>query len=138
MNDSPGLDALRTCLEGVIPSVIATVDTEGTPNITYVSQVHYVDKEHVALSFQFFNKTRENILNNPYAIQEIEKATRIKGVPFEGKTVVTKEQVSSFFEVTPRTIDNYIEKFSDERFDKHPLIQSHTINYDKQNFFITF
>ena len=57
---------------------------------------------------------RQNILNNPYALQEIEKATRIKGIPFEGKTVVLKEQVSAFFEVTPRTIDNYIDKFSDE------------------------
>jgi len=57
---------------------------------------------------------RQNILNNPYALQEIEKATRITGIPFEGKTVVLKEQVSAFFEVTPRTIDNYIEKFGDE------------------------
>ena len=57
---------------------------------------------------------RQNILNNPYALQEIEKATRIKGIPFEGKTVVVKEQVSAFFEVTPRTIDNYIEKFGEE------------------------
>jgi len=57
---------------------------------------------------------RQNILNNPYALQEIEKATRIKGISFEGKTVVLKEQVSAFFEVTPRTIDNYIEKFSEE------------------------
>jgi len=57
---------------------------------------------------------RQNILNNPYALQEIEQATRIKGIPFEGKTVVLKEQVSAFFEVTSRTIDNYIEKFGDE------------------------
>jgi len=57
---------------------------------------------------------RQNILNNPYALQEIEEATRITGIPFEGKTVVLKEQVSAFFEVTPRTIDNYIEKFGDE------------------------
>ncbi|MEA3348515.1 MAG: DNA-binding protein [Pseudomonadota bacterium] len=57
---------------------------------------------------------RQNILNNPYALQEIEKATRITGISFEGKTVVLKEQVSAFFEVTPRTIDNYIDKFSDE------------------------
>ena len=57
---------------------------------------------------------RQNILNNPYALQEIERATRITGIPFEGKTVVLKEQVSAFFEVTPRTIDNYIEKFGDE------------------------
>ena len=57
---------------------------------------------------------RQNILNNPYALQEIEKATRIKGIPFEGKTVVLKKQISAFFEITPRTIDNYIEKFSNE------------------------
>jgi hypothetical protein len=57
---------------------------------------------------------RQNILNNPYALQEIEQATRIKGIPFEGKTVVLKERVSAFFEVTPRTIDNYIEKYGDE------------------------
>lgn len=53
---------------------------------------------------------RQNILNNPYAVQEIEKAVGIKGIPFEGKHVVLKEQVAQFFEVTPRTIDNYISK----------------------------
>ncbi len=57
---------------------------------------------------------RQNILNNPYALAEIEKAAGIQGIPFEGKTVVLKEQVARFFEVTPRTIDNYIEKYGDE------------------------
>jgi len=71
MTETISIDALRNCLEGVIPASIATVATDGTPNITYVSQVHYVDKEHVALSFQFFNKTRENILNNPYALVQV-------------------------------------------------------------------
>ncbi len=51
---------------------------------------------------------RQNILNNQYAMQEIEKATHIQGIPFEGKTVVLKEQVSSFFEVTMRTVENYL------------------------------
>ena len=41
---------------------------------------------------------RRNILNNPYALQEIERATRITGIPFDGKTVVLKEQVSAFQE----------------------------------------
>ena len=71
MSDALSLDALRNCMEGVVPSSLATVATDGTPNITYVSQVHYVDKEHVALSFQFFNKTRENILANPYAMVQV-------------------------------------------------------------------
>jgi len=57
---------------------------------------------------------RQNILNNPYALAEIEKAAGIRGIPFEGKTVVIKEQLASFFEVTIRTIDNYLEKFEDE------------------------
>ena len=57
---------------------------------------------------------RQNILNNPYALSEIEKAAGIKGILFEGKSVVLKEQVASFFEVSPRTVDNYLEKNASE------------------------
>ncbi|MGO8879601.1 MAG: hypothetical protein ACLPVO_05520 [Desulfomonilaceae bacterium] len=57
---------------------------------------------------------RQNILNNPYALREIEKATRITGIPFEGKTVVLKEQVAAFFEVTLRTVENYLSQHEDE------------------------
>ncbi len=57
---------------------------------------------------------RQNILNNTYAFREIEKAAKISGIPFEGKTVVTKEQIAAFFDVTERTIDNYIERYSEE------------------------
>ncbi|WP_198962792.1 GAF domain-containing protein [Mangrovitalea sediminis] len=60
------LDMIRGCLEGVIPCALATCDATGEPNITYVSQMTYIDNEHVGLSFQFFNKTRENILANPH------------------------------------------------------------------------
>lgn len=57
---------------------------------------------------------RQNILNNPFALREIERATHIQGIPFEGRSVVLKEQVAAFFEVTGRTVDNYLEKFGDE------------------------
>lgn len=57
---------------------------------------------------------RQNILNNPYALKQIENETHIQGIPFEGKTVVLKEQVASFFEVDVRTIENYLSKYQDE------------------------
>ncbi|ROH93746.1 GAF domain-containing protein [Stagnimonas aquatica] len=59
------LDAIRDCLDGSIPGTLATCAADGTPNVTFVSQVDYVDSEHAALSFQFFSKTRENVLANP-------------------------------------------------------------------------
>ena len=70
---SPTLESLRPCLDGAIPSIVATCAPDGTPNVAYASQVHYVDPEHVALSFQFFSKTRDNVLAHPYAqVQVIE------------------------------------------------------------------
>lgn len=60
-----GIDSIRHCLEGAIPAVMSTCAADGTPNIAYLSQVEYVDARHVALSFQFFNKTRQNVLVNP-------------------------------------------------------------------------
>jgi len=61
------LDSIRGCFEGGVPSLLASCARDGVPNLTYVSQVHYVDTEHVALTFQFFNKTYENVRANPQA-----------------------------------------------------------------------
>jgi adenylate cyclase len=61
------LESILSCFEGVIPSALATCAPDGTPNITYMSIVQYVDSERVALSRQFFNKTRANLDANPWA-----------------------------------------------------------------------
>jgi hypothetical protein len=49
------LDSISACFRGVIPSPFATCSPEGMPNITYMSVVHYIDSERVALSRQLFN-----------------------------------------------------------------------------------
>lgn len=61
------LSDIRSCFEGAIPAIMATCARDGTPNVAYLSQVHHVDEQHVGLSFQFFNKTRQNILEHPFA-----------------------------------------------------------------------
>ncbi len=61
------LTSLRAALEGAIPSEIATCDAGGIPNVSVISDVHFVDQTRVAISYQFFSKTRANILANPHA-----------------------------------------------------------------------
>ncbi|MDA8410207.1 MAG: DNA-binding protein [Treponema sp.] len=51
---------------------------------------------------------RQNILNNPYALAEIEKAASVTTIEFEGRRLLLKEQVAAFFEVSVRTIENYL------------------------------
>jgi hypothetical protein len=64
---APTLESLWPCLQGIIPASMSTCSREGTPNITFVSQVTYVDARHVAISFQFFNKTHRNVREHPLA-----------------------------------------------------------------------
>jgi hypothetical protein len=61
-------DEIKPAMQGVIPSHVVTCSLNGTPNVTTISQVYYVDADHVALSYQFFNKTIKNVRENPHAV----------------------------------------------------------------------
>jgi hypothetical protein len=58
---------IRPVLDNGMPALMATCSGDGTPNATIISKVYYVDETHVALSFQFFNKTIRNVRENPRA-----------------------------------------------------------------------
>lgn len=62
------LEEIMSALQGVIPTIVATSSLEHIPNVTYISQVYYVDEKHVALSYQFFNKTIRNVRENPILV----------------------------------------------------------------------
>ncbi len=62
------LESLATCFQGLLPAQLFTSSRDGIPNAAYLSHVDYVDSTHVALSFQFFNKSRRNIAENPNAL----------------------------------------------------------------------
>ena len=60
-------EEIRPALDNGVPSIIVTCSAEGIPNATIISQAFWVDQTHVALSFQFFNKTIRNVRENPRA-----------------------------------------------------------------------
>jgi hypothetical protein len=68
---SLGLEQLTPCFQGILPSMFFTCSSDGTPNAAFLSHVEYIDPTHVALSFQFFNKSRRNIAENPYALLRV-------------------------------------------------------------------
>lgn len=53
---------VRRLLEGVVPPSLATASAEHVPHVTMLSHAEYVDEQHIALTFQFFNRSRANVM----------------------------------------------------------------------------
>lgn len=58
----PTLRDVRLLLEGVIPPSMCTVSAQGVPHVNFLSHVEYVDDQHLALTYQFLNQSRANIM----------------------------------------------------------------------------
>jgi len=60
------------------------------------------------------NIDRQNILNNPFAIEEIAKQIKVEGIYIDNQLWLTVDQVANFYDVSTRTIRNYLEKYDEE------------------------
>ena len=60
------------------------------------------------------NIERQNVLNNRFAIEYIQKTLDITGMMFDGEYRFTKKMVADFYEVEERTIERYIENYGSE------------------------
>lgn len=82
---------IRSAMEGIYPAAVATCSGEGIPNVATISQVWYVDDRHVALSHQFFNKTKSNLKDNSNAVVRV---IGMKGRHWEMKVRYLRTEIS--------------------------------------------
>jgi hypothetical protein len=57
---------------------------------------------------------RQNVLNNRFAVEAIQKALNVEAMFFEGQYCFTKQMVADFYTVEERTIERYLENYEQE------------------------
>jgi hypothetical protein len=57
---------------------------------------------------------RKNVLNNPYALTQLESNLQLGGLNFQTATVFTKLQAAEILDIDERTIDRYLSSHTDE------------------------
>ena len=58
--------------------------------------------------------SRQNILNNEFALEEIENYLDFGGIYWKNERVFTKFQVANLLRIAERTIDRYLEHNKEE------------------------
>ena len=78
---------------------------------------------------------RQNILNNPFAIQKVKDALDIAPIEYHGVMYMTKQMVADFYEVSLRTITNCINANDEElRYNGYQVFQGDKLKDFKQYF----
>jgi adenylate cyclase len=71
---------VRRMFEGVVPPAMCTMGIDGMPHVNYLSQAEYIDRDHVALTYQFFNRSRDNVLATRRAALSVDDPVSGAGV----------------------------------------------------------
>jgi adenylate cyclase len=90
------LESLTSCFQGLIPAWLCTCSRDGIPNVAILSHVDYVDSRHVALSFQFFNKSKRNIVENPKAMVRLYDPDTMQAYALKLRFVRTETEGPTF------------------------------------------
>ena len=78
---------------------------------------------------------RQNVLNNKYALDEVQRIIGLRGIIFEGEIKFTKQQVASFFEVSERTINSCLVRNDQElRKNGYDVISGNKLKIFKLDF----
>lgn len=78
---------------------------------------------------------RQNVLNNPYALQAIQNNLDIKFLNFKGTLYVTRQMAADFYEVDVRTISNCLSANEEElTFNGYKVLQGNSLKEFKLQF----
>ena len=78
---------------------------------------------------------RQNILNNSKAVENIQKHIGINGMMFQNEFRFTTKMVAEFYEVTPRTLTNYLQRYEEEiKHNGYEVIKGQKLNEFKEQF----
>ena len=78
---------------------------------------------------------RQNVLNNPYALQAIQNNLDIKFLNFKGTLYVTRQMAADFYEVDVRTISNCLSANEEElTFNGYKVIKGNLLKEYKLHF----
>ncbi|MCK5741474.1 MAG: DNA-binding protein [Chlorobi bacterium] len=81
------------------------------------------------------NVDRQNILNNPYALDKIQAYIGFDGMMFEGEFKYTKSMVTDFYGVDERTIERYLDSHSAEfKHNGYVIMKGKQLNAFKSEF----
>jgi hypothetical protein len=78
---------------------------------------------------------RQNVLNNRFAVEAIQKALNVEAMLFDGQYCFTKQMVADFYEVDISTINRYLSEFENElKYNGYFLCRGKSLKEFKLNF----